>query len=434
MENKIINKTLNIIIFLIPILIIPYKLEIAPYNILKYIALIICGIILLVLLILKRKELKFDLIDKTLIAFYTLICISTIFSTKILVSIFGFENRYEGLITFTIYFLTYYCAKYFYKYNEKIKKYAILTISITCVIGILQYYNIFPLYYIFNIPFNSSFASSTFGNRNFFGSFLSMVTPIMIALYLIKKNKIYLVLSYLSFFALLTSMTRSAWVAFGIVCIFGIIYIIKNRNKEIVKRTIFIIIGFIIIFVFVLIPPPFLNKRLPQNANSLLGDRLALMNNELLNVIEDNKLDRNLGSNRIRIWTMTLKAIAQTPLLGSGPDTLYYSLLHNCTLDALSYYDDFNAIPDKAHNEYLNIAGTLGIPALIIYLAFLAQIFGKTKQIYKNNANFIFVLPIISYLIQAFFNISTIGVTPIFWFLLGLIQNDEFKNNLFPMQ
>ena len=40
------------------------------------------------------------------------------------------------------------------------------------------------------------------------------------------------------------------------------------------------------------------------------------------------------------------------------------------------------------------------------------------------------LIPIIAYLVQAFFNISTIGVAPIFWFLLGLIQNEDFKNKL----
>ena len=87
-------------------------------------------------------------------------------------------------------------------------------------------------------------------------------------------------------------------------------------------------------------------------------------------------------------------------------------------------------LADKAHNEYLQIAATIGIPALIIYLAFVCQIVFKDKNIFKNNATFILLVPIISYLVQAFFNISTIGVAPIFWLLLGLIQNQKFKEDL----
>ena len=34
-----------------------------------------------------------------------------------------------------------------------------------------------------------------------------------------------------------------------------------------------------------------------------------------------------------------------------------------------------------------------------------------------------------SYLVQAFFNISTIGIAPIFWFCLGIIDNKNIIEN-----
>ena len=71
--NKIINITLNVIIFLIPLLALPHGINSIPYNILKIVSLLICGLVLLISLIIKRKELKFDIIDKTLIVFYILI-------------------------------------------------------------------------------------------------------------------------------------------------------------------------------------------------------------------------------------------------------------------------------------------------------------------------------------------------------------------------
>ena len=37
LKNKIINKTIYVIIFLIPLLILPSQLNSIPYNILKYI-------------------------------------------------------------------------------------------------------------------------------------------------------------------------------------------------------------------------------------------------------------------------------------------------------------------------------------------------------------------------------------------------------------
>ena len=103
----------------------------------------------------------------------------------------------------------------------------------------------------------------------------------------------------------------------------------------------------------------------------------------------------------------------------------------NVHIDNILFIFDTHQFIDKAHNEYLQIAATIGIPAMIVYLAFLAQILSsQKKKIFKDNATFILVIPIISYIVQAFFNISTIGVAPIFWALLGLLQNLPFKKNL----
>lgn len=431
--DKVINVILCIIVFLIPLLTIPRMVALNWYNIVKYIALLICGTILLICIILKRKELKFDLIDKTLLAFLVFIVLSTIFSINVPKAILGEENRYEGLLTFIVYFLTYYCAKYYFAYNKYLKTFAIIVVSITSVIGILQYYNIFPLYYIFNIPFVQSFASSTFGNRNFFGSFLSMIVPLFMALYIIKKKKVYLIMSFLSFFGMLVSMTRSSWVGLAAASVVGLIYVIKNFNKDILKRTIYIAIGFVVIFIFVLMPPPFISNLVTGNANiNSLSGRFYLMSEDFANIF-GNANEQEIassGAGRIGIWILSLKAVAQEPLLGTGPDTLKDALIYNVTEETIARMEKTHALIDKAHNEYLQIAATIGIPALIIYLAFIIQIIFKDKKLFEHNATFIFIVAIVSYLAQAFFNISTIGVTPILWLLLGIVQNEKFKENL----
>ena len=425
--NKIINVTLCVILFIVPLLITPRKVYSIPYNILKICVLLLCGLTLLICLILKRKELKFDLKDKTLLAFYALIILSTIFSANILKSIIGEHNRYEGVLTLTTYFLTYYCAKYYFNYNKKLKYFAIAVVLISSAIGILQYYNIFPLYYIFNIPFEPAFASSTFGNRNFFGSFLAICVPIFMALYIIKRKKVYLVTSLISFWAMLVSMTRSSWVGLAVATIFGIIYVVKNFSKEILKRTIHIVIGFTIIFVFVLIPPPIADY---FDVNTLNG-RLAALGHDFV-VLFDNDAEKSaLGSGRMIIWKIALEELTFVPILGTGPDALVDGLKENYTDDYVKFIVNTHMQIDKAHNEYLQIAVTLGIPALIVYLTFIAQILASArKNIFKNNATFILFIPIVSYLVQAFFNISTIGVAPVFWALLGLIQSQQFKNEL----
>ena len=164
--------------------------------------------------------------------------------------------------------------------------------------------------------------------------------------------------------------------------------------------------------------------------NMSLYNRLNLISSELNSALTTGEIDKTFGSGRIEIWRMVLKVIAMKPMLGSGPDTLADSLIHNVTTDAVNYIERTNTYADKAHNEYLQIAATIGIPALVVYLAFIAQILSKQKNMFKDEPTFILMIPIIAYLTQAFFNISTIGVAPIFWLLLGVVQNQVFKNNM----
>ena len=70
---------------------------------------------------------------------------------------------------------------------------------------------------------------------------------------------------------------------------------------------------------------------------------------------------------------------------------------------------------------------TQGIFSLISYLALFAIVTKKgIKHSFKQNEVFL-VLPIIGYLVQAFFNISVIEVAPIFYIALGLCSSVSTK-------
>ena len=116
--------------------------------------------------------------------------------------------------------------------------------------------------------------------------------------------------------------------------------------------------------------------------------------------------------------------------MGVGPDNLKNGIVKNVTDESFEFIKAHNGIPDKAHNEYLQIAVTLGIPALIAYLIFLGMIIiPNLKYIFKQKYIFILLSIIGSYLVQAFFNISTIGIAPLFWLTLGIIDNKKIIEN-----
>lgn len=102
-----------------------------------------------------------------------------------------------------------------------------------------------PLYPIFNKGI-----CSTFGNSNFFGSFISIVLPIASAIFILKGSKKGFILSLIMFFNMISSGTRSAWVAFAVAGFLGLIYLIKQRNKKYLIRAIILLMFFSIICIY----------------------------------------------------------------------------------------------------------------------------------------------------------------------------------------
>ena len=190
------------------------------------------------------------------------------------------------------------------------------------------------------------------------------------------------------------------------------------KNKEYLKRTAILFVCFALIFTYL-----FTVK------SSFVKTKVKTISNEV-KVATTQGVNEKMGSNRIQIWRITIDLIKKYPIFGVGTDNLKSALHNNLTTDYIEFIERTKVGIDKAHNEYLQIAVTLGIPALVVYLVFIVLVLkGKEKQIFNNLNIFIIYSSIICYLVQAFFNISTIGIAPLFWFALGLIDNKIINKN-----
>ena len=195
------------------------------------------------------------------------------------------------------------------------------------------------------------------------------------------------------------------------------IYLIKQKNKTLWKQSLILLASFAIILIFILSPIGAPSVRAKFN----------IIQNDLF-LLSEEGLDESLGSNRIEIWSMTINLIIQKPLVGCGTDNLKKGLMAYCLNDLTEYANKHHVVIDKAHNEFLQIAAASGIPALIAYLVLLDLILSpKIKTMFTDKKTLLFSLCIISYLVQSFFNISTLGVAPLFWMILGLSDNEFIK-------
>ena len=135
-----------------------------------------------------------------------------------------------------------------------------------------------------------------------------------------------------------------------------------------------------------------------------------------------------LGSARGYIWSRTLPLLKQTLLVGFGPDTFTLHFPQKDYIGKLNAYDTAQIVVDKPHNMYLQVGVNTGVISLIallvllgIYIVSSLKLFtgSKEKSIITFAGMGIFV-GIVGYLAAGFFNDSSVGVTPLFWLLLGL--------------
>lgn len=275
--------------------------------------------------------------------------------------------------------------------QDKIINSMIICAVIVGIISLLQYFGI-------NIvPHESSrdgmLAYGTIGNPNFLATYTALILPAAVYKYITSNSRLWLVSAALIFSGLLVSCTRGAWIA-GVVS-FVIMAFYYMKKKQYRKRFIATVVSFVVVTAVLL---PFNDWYIFKRALSIP-----------VNLFSGLQFDDSSGSGRMHIWKETLKLIPDNWAFGVGPDNLIYEGIYTAN----------GSVVDKAHNIYLETAVTMGIPALVFYLAFLSFFIFRR---WKTDKDFMFFSMISTYLIQGFFNIDVIMVLPLFWIVLGLYQ------------
>lgn len=397
----IVNMIIYSIIIIMPFIVVPKTTQ--PYIVGKAIYLYLVGIVLCLLMLFDRVknkfEFKFKLEEKILGIFFISLIIATIFSVDIETAIIGKTGRYEGLIMYTIYIVLFISAsKYNYIALGNIKLLGLFS-SVMSIYSILQFYGI-DLFIKFILPESLSIDSyGTIGNRNYVGTYFLIFLIIMVATYIIYNKKIFLIYSAILFGGLLAALTRSCWL--GLIVSSCLALILLRKRKECLKRCIVIVLIFLSIFLVMNI----------TSNNKIIG-----RTNEIINDIKD--FNGSSGSGRIQIWSMVLRTIAKKPVLGTGLDTLDARLV---IYEPDEFWDlaTKSGIVDKAHNEFLEYWACGGIVTVLSYISLISVILYKLFKRREDDVSKIFMLTIVGYIVQSFFNNSVIAVAPLYWILLG---------------
>ena len=326
-----------------------------------------------------------------LTVFAAILIISTFFSTDFSVSLYGRHLGYLGLLTYLAFFVIAFAG--WWVLRDPKRRYTLLfsmaaTASVVSFIAILQSLGIFSN--IWDIgPLFGTRGYATLGNPDFLGLYLVIALGAALAGVTGTKNQLRKVLSGLFVLFIIGGVASSgsagAIVGASIAAtVFAAILLFTSGRKAIAGLSIgaVLIIGTILALVLV-----------PQQKENSLNLRLLL-------------------------WPAALEVTAERPILGTGLDALQYHLPQK--MDVIEgNHNRFT--PEDAHNYFLTLGASAGIPALLVFLVLMWSTWkgrGNTSPgTWATKAGV--VAGMAGYLGAAAFNPDDIAAAAMFWMLVG---------------
>lgn len=337
-------------------------------------------------------------------------------SNNLRVSVWGFLNRYEGLLMMYSYYSIALLAS-----TIKSDYYKKIIISVILIIGFINVgYGLLQTKLIsLSIPIKDSwkYARGFQGNSMYFASLISICFFFVIAMFVFSKKKIDWKISILLIFftfgnAISGSMALFCTTIFLFILLIG--YEIYLLRKKLFSKVRFIKI-FICIFLFAIISVFYYYQNLDYQRD------VKTLSKEVTNIQETKEQNNQFGTGRIYIWKQVLNKTKNHLLFGVGIDNVFYSF-NPKLIDPVSGY-----AVDKAHNDYLQKLLCEGVFSFICYIIFLILIVLDNFRT-ENHLRRVIFLGFFAYITQIFFSISVIRVSPIYWILVGLLMSDEIRS------
>ncbi len=242
-----------------------------------------------------------------------------------------------------------------------------------------------------------------FTNINYYGYFLSIVTSLSAAMFVIERETIWkraaLFSLVLNTVALSFDNTMGAWIGCLFACIFNII-VFHMRDGHGNKAAIFAFE----IFVITLILTGIFNGFMINNIKMLLTD---------IGLIAFDPMSEEAmaaGSGRWILWVNSMKLIKENPLFGIGHE----GIIANRLYEVIGL--------NRPHNEYIEYALFYGIPAGVLYFTGCFSVYMRAlkEKAKLDDLTMVALVSAFGYLVGAFFGLTLYCTTPYLFIMLGL--------------
>ncbi|MDD3306109.1 MAG: O-antigen ligase family protein [Acetobacterium sp.] len=374
-----------------------------------------------------------------LVAVLFLGALATLFSSDIGLSFFGDYYRKEGLLTLCAYAGIFMATTAIH--SEQLKKRLVeMFVLVSLFLGIIVILQslglpIRSVVYQFNVNDTVAFVPWTaiFHQINHYGYYLTLGILATAGLFVAETGKFRGVF-WILVFSLLTgvliknnSFGAYLGVCAGLVLLLGV----SIRRKEGFRKALILITLFIVISIVA----NALMGTVRTNFTVLTGDLKNIVQTitapvqsaePAMNQVEDEaakakekvQIQANkAGTGRWKIWSESVAIIKNYPLLGKGPDNLG------------ELFRQKHLYGDRPHNEYLQVAATMGIPAMLLYLGALGCAFvAAAKALNKMKPTGIIALgAVTAYLASAMFGNTMYYTYPYFLIFLAILLTGAQK-------
>lgn len=400
--------------------------------------------------------------------FIILVLLSSMFATYKFFALRGIHDRSEGAITYLCYGILLFIVS-----NTKIPKRYLKWILfilipftiINSIIGLLNFYGInllkqkIVLQMIYGKLTNDiilserAYLAGTLDQGNYLSGISSMLFMAFFILAILCKNirlKIINIISLLmSFSILLASLSNSGFITISLlVPVFLIMLAFYKKYKEFVLGLL-LILSLSIVFIPMNYQNervwnetfgnytglnPFSNKENIANTGEKSTESGEVQSRSVAKEVENfiPKLPDpgvTWGSGRGYLWKTTLPLISQRPIFGYGLDTFAYHFPQN-DKNMIGGIGTI-AVATKPHSLYLDIAFGMGVVGLLVFLMIVFILLWKSfkkilsnKNVSENKEILAISFILLAYLIQGIVNDSIIGVSVIFYILLGVLTSE----------
>jgi tetratricopeptide (TPR) repeat protein len=364
--------------------------------------------------------------------------LSTVFAPVPLASIVGEYGRYETYLAYLCFAFTFYLALVYFDDKKWIKR-ALWALGISAffiaLYAVLQAFSLtkdplLPRFMVRPEQFGEARARSTLGNAVFLGGYIALATPLILLAFFEFVAPTHLIFGFILPIVVaagLFSKSRGGWLGLAAGLVFLICWKLfyyfklpegKKLWQRDTPRWAFVIIGLLVLLtVFIYVAGQ-------GNLQQKLIDFKKRFESAFV-------FTKGTTATRFEIWKGCFKMINDRPLVGFGLDQMLYQFPRYRSYRYTQLEGEMT-MPDRAHNEYIQVGVNLGILGWLAFLWWLLTIGMAVAPRLKDGNQLLlgFTAALVGYGAQALTSITIVGMAPVvgIFLAISLILAGEVKH------